>query len=297
MKVFITGASGYIGGSVAARLAALGHDVRGLIRNASRADELAAYGVTPIIGDLDDVSLLIREAKAADAVINAADSDHRGAVEALLKGLEGSGKPFIHTSGSSLVGDEALGEPSDAVFNEKTPIIPALDKGPRIAINALIQNAAPSVRSVVLCNSMIYGDRLGPKAGSVQIPPLVDLAKETGTARHIGRGLNRWSNVHIADVADLYALALEKAPAGSFYFVENGEASFKDITDAIGEALGLGLSQDWSPAEAIAHWGRELAVFGLGSNSRIRADKARLELGWKPTHRSVTDYILHDMPR
>lgn len=297
MKIFVTGASGYIGGSVAAALAARGHDVRGLIRNPARLDEVRSFGIQPVVGTLEDSSLLIAEAHAADAVINAADSDHLGAVEALLEGLRGSGKRFIHTSGTSLVGDEAVGEPSDAIFTEQTPFVPAPDKAPRVAINQLIQDAAPDVHSVILCNSLIYGRALGPMAQSVQLPRLVALARETGTARHVGRGLNRWSNVHIADIVDLYLLALEKAPAGSFYFVENGEASFKEITDAIGKALGLGLGtgQDWEPEKAIAHWGRRTAVFSLGSNSRVRADKARAELGWMPVHTSVTEYILEDI--
>lgn len=295
MKIFITGASGYIGGSMAAHLAAKGHAIRGLIRNASRAEELRSFGIEPVTGTLDDRDLLIAEARHADAVINAADSDHLAAVEALLTGLSGSGKPFLHTSGSSLVGDEALGEPSDAIFTEETPVAPAPDKVARIAIDTMIRNAAPDVRSVVLCNTMIYGRHLGPVSQSVQIPPLVAQARESGVSRHIGRGLNRWSNVHIADVAELYERALQNAPAGSFYFVENGEASFRDITDAIGEVLGLGPSQDWAPEEAIKRWGRELAVFGLSSNSRVRADKARKELHWAPAHHSVTDWIRQDL--
>lgn len=297
MRIFVTGATGFIGGSVAATLVAAGHQVRGLIRNPARSDELEAFGIVPVIGTLDDRDLLFAEVKAADSVISAADSDHRDAVEAMLAGLGTSGKRFIHTSGSSLVGDEALGEPSEAIFDETTPVAPEPDKAPRVALNELILRAAPAIHSIVLCHSLIYGNQLGPKARSVQIPPLLDQAKESGIARHIGRGLNRWSNVHIADVADLYALALEEAPAGSFYFVENGEASFKAITDAIGEALGLGVSEDWDPADAIARWGRELAVFGLSSNSRVRADKARAELRWAPKQASVIRYIMEDMPR
>lgn len=295
MKIFVTGANGYIGGSVAAALAAKGHAVRGLVRDRARVDEVRSFGIQPVLGTLDDTALLIAEAGAADAVVNAADSDHRGAVEALLEGLRGSGKRFLHTSGTSLVGDEAVGAPSDAIFTEQTPFVPAPDKAPRVAINRLIQEAAPGVHSVILCNSLVYGKALGPMAQSVQLPPLVALARQTGTARHVGRGLNRWSNVHIADLVDLYLLALEQAPAGSFYFVENGEASFKEITDAIGTALALGPSQDWEPADAIAYWGRRTAVFSLGSNSRVRADKARSELGWTPVHTSVTDYILEDI--
>jgi uncharacterized protein YbjT (DUF2867 family) len=116
MKIFATGATGYIGGSVATLLASQGHEVRGLVRRTNRVDGVRAKGITPVIGTLEDSQLLIAEARAADAVINTADSDHEGSVEALLAGLAGSGKPFIHTSGTSLVGYEAMGEPSDAIL-------------------------------------------------------------------------------------------------------------------------------------------------------------------------------------
>lgn len=295
MKIFITGASGYIGGSVAALLASKGHEVRGLVRAPAKAEGVRAKGIEPVIGTLDDAALLTAEAKAADAVINAANSDHAGAAEALLAGLAGSGKPFIHTSGTSLVGDEAMGEPSDAIFTEDTPVTPEPDKAPRVALNKRIIDAAPGVRTIVLCNSLIYGNTLGAPAQSVQIPPLVAQAKESGIARYIGRGLNIWSNVHIADMADLYLLALEKAPAGSFYYVENGEASFGDLVRAIAGALGLGEAQSWPAQDAVARWGRELAVFALGSNSRVRSGKARNELGWAPGRTSVTDWVEKEM--
>lgn len=291
MKIFVTGASGYIGGSVAALLASQGHAVRGLVRSPAKADGVRAKGIEPVIGTLDDAALLEAEARAADAVVNAADSDHEGAVRALLAGLAGSGKPFLHTSGTSLVGDDAMGNSSDAIFTEDTPVTPEPDKEHRVALNQRIIDAARGVRTIVLCNSLIYGDTLGPPAQSVQIPPLVAQARESGVARYIGRGRNIWSNVHIADMADLYVLALEKAPAGSFYYVENGETAFRDLVQGIADALDLGEAQGWSAEEAVAKWGRELAVFALGSNSRVRADKARTELGWAPTHGSAIDWV------
>lgn len=297
MKIFVTGASGYIGGSVAALLASRGHAVRGLVRSTGKASGVRAKGIEPVIGTLDDAALLTAEAKAADAVINAANSDHAGAVEALLAGLAGSGKPFIHTSGTSLVGDEAMGEPSDAVFIEETPVKPEPDKEHRVALNKRIVDAAPGVRTIVLCNSLIYGHTIGAPAQSVQIPPLVAQARESGIPRYIGRGLNIWSNVHVEDVAELYALALEKAPAGSFYYVENGSAAFGDLVRAIGKALGLGEAESWPAEAAVARWGRELAVFALGSNSRVRADKARRELGWKPRQSSVIDWVTRELVR
>ncbi|EJL36864.1 nucleoside-diphosphate-sugar epimerase [Caulobacter sp. AP07] len=288
MKIFVTGASGFIGGSVAARLVQAGHEVRGLIRDAAKAADLRAHGIEPVVGTLDDHDLLTREAKAADAVVNAASSDNRGAADALIAALAGSGKALIHTSGSSIVGDEAMGEPSERVFGEDTEFTPEPDKEARIALdNAVL--AAPGVRGVVLCNTLIYGDALGPKAQSVQLPRLVAQARASGVAPYIGRGLNRWSNVHIADVADLYLLALDKAPAGTFAFVENGEAAFGEMAQAIGEALGLETrSMDRDAAEAL--WGREMAVFALGSNSRVRGQRAR-DLGWTPKHGSVVEWI------
>jgi len=286
MRIFLTGANGYIGGAVAAALIAGGHKVRGLVRSAAKAAAIAAYGVEAVVGSLDDAELLQAEARAADAVVNTASSDHRGAVEALLTALSGSGKAFVHSSGSSIVADLAMGEPSDRIFDETTPISPLADKAARVAIDRLVLGA----RGIVLCNTMIYGNALGPPAQSVQIPALMRQAKTSGIARYIGRGLNRWSNVHIADVAALYVLAIAKAPAGSFIYAESGEESLGAIAGAIAGRLKLGAAQSWSAAEAIAAWGRNMAVYSLGSNSRVRG-KAAAALGWKPKHRSITNWI------
>jgi nucleoside-diphosphate-sugar epimerase len=111
----------------------------------------------------------------------------------------------------------------------------------------------------------------------------------------VGSGGNIWSNVHIDDVADLYALALEKTPAGTFYFVESGEASFREMSTAIAEAMQLGQPQDWPLKDAQAEWGYEMASYGLGSNSRVRGERARKLLGWQPKRNSVIDWIKHDM--
>ncbi|HLH92581.1 MAG TPA: NAD-dependent epimerase/dehydratase family protein [Xanthobacteraceae bacterium] len=295
MRIFVTGASGYIGGSVAAVLAREGHMVRGLVRSAAKAQAVSAHGIAPIIGTLDDAELLRAEAQAADAVINAASSDHRGAVEALIAGLAGSGRTLIHSSGSSIVADLAMGEPSDRIFEEAEPLAPLPDKAARVAIDRLVL-AAPGVRAIVLCNSMIYGETLGPPAQSVQIPALARVARESGVARYIGRGLNRWSNVHIADVVALYRLALERAPAGSFMFVESGEEALGAIAAAIAQKLGLGAARSLPPDEAVTIFGRNMATYSLGSNSRVRGTAAAA-LGWRPVQRSVTEWIARDPSR
>ena len=129
---------------------------------------------------------------------------------------------------------------------------------------------------------------------SVQIPALVSQAKASGVACYIGRGLNRWSNVHIVDVAALYVLVITRAPAGTFMYVENGEEALGEIVQAIAVRLGLGAAQSWSATEAIAAWGQNMAVFSLGSNSRVRG-KAAAELGWSPTQRSITRWIANEL--
>lgn len=293
MSIFITGATGFIGGSLADRLRRDGHAVRGLVRDAGKAARLAALGIEPVEGSLDDHDLLVREAARSDGVVNTASSDHRGAVAAIIEGLAGSGKPFLHTSGASVVADNACGEyASDRIFTEDTPFTPEPGKQARADIDRLVRDAASrGVRSAVLCNSMIYGTGRGLSPDSVQIPPMVAEARASGVVRHVGPGLNIWSNVHLDDVLDLYAAALERAPAGAFYFVENGEAAFRDIALAIAGALQLGPPQPWSVDQAAAAWGGLHAAYSFGSNSRVRGQRARAELGWTPVHASVTGWI------
>jgi nucleoside-diphosphate-sugar epimerase len=295
MKIFVTGAAGFIGGSIAAALVRKGHEVAGLARKPEQAQELAKIGVTAIIGNLNDRELLIAQAQAADAVINAASSDNRAAVEALIDGLSGTGKIFLHTSGSSIVGDASGGEGTDKIYHEDALPAPTPDKAARVAIDDLVLAAADKgIRSAVLCNTLIYGHGALPR-DSVQLPRLLKQARKSGIVRHVGPGRNIWSNVHIDDVVDLYLLALEKTPAGTFYFVESGEASFREMSNAIAQALQLPPAQDWPLEQAKEEWGYEMASYGLGSNSRVRGQRARTLLGWAPRRPAVLDWIANDM--
>ncbi len=298
MTIFVTGAAGFIGGSVARRLIDAGYNVRGLVRDEARGEKLKRLGITPVIGTLEDLELLTREAAASQGVIHTADSDHAAAVDALIKGLKGTGHPFLHTSGSSVIGDDARGLAlSPTIFDEDTPFVVADMKKPRrdIELNVLAAKDE-GVRSVVICPSNIYGTGTGLNPRSVQIPFLVDYAQEAGVVKIVGTGINRWSNVHIEDTAEIYLLALEKAPAGSFYFVESGEASFFDIGASIALRLGLGTPETWSAEEASERWGAMHAYYTFGSNSRISARRAREELGWAPRHQSALRWIEQDMP-
>lgn len=293
MKVFLTGASGYIGGSVATALRGAGHQVVGLVRSAQKAQQVRTFGVEPVSGTLDDAALLARCAREADAVIHAADADHLGAVESMLGALAGSGKAFVHTSGSSIVGDQAWGEPSDRTYDDETPFEPGPGRAARVAVNQRVLAAArDGVRAAVLSPSLIYGTGRGAHRDSIQVPRLIALARKSGVARHVGRGENLWSNVHIDDLVDLYLSVLQHAPAGASYYAENGEASMRKVCEAISRALGYGgRTQGMSKEEAIAEFGEGPAAYTYGSNSRVRATRARRELGWAPRRDALLESI------
>ena len=294
MKIFITGATGYIGGSVAAAMTGAGHEVRGLVRTDERALQASAAGIAPVMGDLDDARVLTEAVTWGDVVINCADSDHQNSVELMLSEMEGTDKPFVHTSGTSIVGYPDQGEESAAIFDEYTPFTPSPGRVKRVSINDQVVEAANrDIRSIIVCPSLIYGEGLGINKNSMQVPWLLAVARKFGVAKHIGSGGNRWSNVHIRDVVDLYLLALREAPAGSFYFAENGENSMREICEAINTMMGVkGAPQSMSILEATQEWGEGPANHTMGSNSRVRAKRPRLELGWNPTGESLINEIL-----
>jgi nucleoside-diphosphate-sugar epimerase len=293
MKIFVTGASGYIGGSVAAHLAGAGHQVSGLVRSAEKADAVRAFGIEPVMGTLDNAQTLASAAKAADVVINAASADHKGAVTALLDALAGSGKAFVHTSGSSIVGTRSRGERSDDIFDEDTPITPSPARVARVALNHFILGAHDrGCRPVIICPSLIYGIGHGAGRDSVQVPLLIKLTRKRGNAAHAGPGENVWSNVHIDDLVPLYAAAIARAPAGSFYFAENGENSMREACVAINRMLGFaGPPSAMTMQEAAAEWGEGTAEDTMASNSRVRARRARSELGWQPKAKGLIEEI------
>lgn len=292
-KVFVTGATGYIGGSIAKLLADKGYEVSGLVRKESDLSRLKELGIIPVPGTIQDAPVLKEESKKADAVIHAADADDPYAVDTFLEALKGTGKTFIHTSGSSILGNKDNGEKSDFVYTEDIPLNARFEKVHRVIINNhILQSAQHGIRSIVIVPTMIYGEGLGLKKESIQVPMLLKASKEKGTAVYIEKGGNIWSNIHIADLAELYIAALEKAKAGSYFYAENGESSLKDIALSISRKIGKeGEMTSIGIDEAVKHFGSEGAYFALASNSRCNADKARHTLGWKPVYTSIHDFI------
>lgn len=292
-KVFLTGATGYIGGSVAHCLLEKNYEVTGLVRNSSDASKIENHGIHAIVGSIDEVGTIRQATEQADTIINAADADNPFIVATLLEVLKGTKKTFIHTTGSSFVGSRCNGEKSDTIYHEDMIVKPAIEKIGRVSINkTVLSYAEKGVRTIVICPTMIYGQGLGIKKESIQVPLLIELAKEKGKAMHIGKGANIWSNVHITDLAHLYTLAMEKARSGSFFYAENGESSLKEVTRSISRMLGYGnQTASLSIDKAIERWGPEAAHFAFGANSRVSADKARKLLNWQPEYSSIVSDI------
>ena len=294
MNIFITGATGYIGGSLAKTLVDEGHEVFGLVRSQDKTDALRSIGIIPVIGTLEDNEVLAKYSKASDAVINTASSDHKAAIEVIINSLRGTGKIFIHSSGSSIVGDDVEGETeSNKIFEDDTPFTPMRIREDRTALNNLVRIAGikDGIKTIVITPPMIYGDSLGLLTVSDQLPKLIQIAKTKMAGVYVGKGVNRWSNVHIKDLVKLYSLALEKGPSAAMFYAENGEESFLTIAGSISNALGFnGKTISLSMAEAIAEFG-DWARYAIASNSRIRAVNARKLLGWTPKSESILTWI------
>ena len=293
MKIFVTGATGYIGGSVAERLIASGHHVVGLVRSAQSIPLLKDRGIESVLGNLDDPEIITKTAHEADAVIHAASADHPGSVVTLIAALERSGKTLICTTGSGIVVDSADGEyAGSVVYTEDTYFEPVPFRQPRVAMNRLVREAAidKGIRSVVICPPMIYGKGLGLQPDSDQLPKIIALSKQAGAGVYFGKGLNRYSNVHIDDLVELYLLALEKAPGGSFFFAENGDASFKEIAEMVSRSLGFGGKTVSLSVEDLVRQYGDAGRYGVASNSLVRAVNAR-RLGWSPKAPSLAEYF------
>lgn len=298
MKVFVIGASGYIGGSIAAKLIAQGHSVLGLVRSQERADQVQALGIEPVMGNLDDADVIKDAAKRSDAVISAANAEHRASAEAIIDALDGTGKAFIQTGGSSIIADLSEGKGDGAIYDEDTPFTPLPGRAERVAIGRYVLDAKDKkIRTILIAPTLIYGRGHGVNPNSIQVPWLIDLAKEHGCARHIGPGENVWANVHIDDLVDLYLLALEKAPEGAFYFAENGENSMREVCEVINEVCGFsGPTQSMTVQKAADIWGEGAAHYTMGSNSRARAKRAREELDWAPHRPTLIEDLKTSAP-
>jgi nucleoside-diphosphate-sugar epimerase len=255
MRVFVTGATGFIGEAVVRELRAAGHEVLGLARSDQSAEVLARMGVTPHRGEVADLDSLAAGARACDGVIHLAfihdfsryqanaETDRR-ALEAMADALEGSGKPLVSTSGTSVLAPGGVGTESDAPSPQSPGHI-------RAASEVVLAAAERGVRvSTVRLPPSVHG-----RGDHGFVPALIDLARRAGAAAFIGEGANRWPAVHRLDAARLFRLALEgAAPGARLHGVAEEGIPMRAIAEAIGAGLGVPV-QSLTEEEAVSHFG------------------------------------------
>ncbi|KAG8216629.1 hypothetical protein J3R82DRAFT_6824 [Butyriboletus roseoflavus] len=317
-QIFITGATGYIGGATLERLlqhrTASTSEITALVRNPDKATLFASIGVKTVVGSHDDGPLLERQASESDVVFACADADHVGACEAILRGLKkrhevtGTVPILVHTSGTGVLTDNAMGMYAyDTIWDDtnldQLDTLPDTQQHRNVDLLVLAADKEGYARTYIVLPSTIYGLATGPlvtlgiqNARSIQIPGLVAASIARKRGGMVGLGLNKWPNVHVDDIADLYIVlydAILDGRAGhgrnGLYFGENGEYTLKDVSAQVAQVLvDVGVSNpdartptSFDAADYARPENKHLAY--LGTNSRCKANRARA-LGWTPKY-------------
>lgn len=280
-RIFITGATGYLGSAIAARLARAGHEVLGLTRHEERVTAMKAAGVTPVVGDLAKPETYVGILKNCDAAIHAAhDGGESSSVD--MRALEsfrdaatdGRLRRLLYTSGIWV-----HGETGHQAADESTPLAPAELAVWRAAHEDVVLDLADrDVQPVIFRPGIVYGESRGI------LGPMFAEARDRRTVSYPGDGAQRWAMVHRDDVAEAYALGLEHAAPGERYLLVDGATpTAREVAEAIA-SLGGATARSWRADEVIAR----LGAYGkaLLMSQTFSATKARRELGWVPRHTS-----------
>jgi nucleoside-diphosphate-sugar epimerase len=288
MKVVLTGATGFVGSHVLADLYKHGHEVTALVRDDAQADTVAARGATPVVVDLYDRPAVARLLGSADGAIHTAspgDATSAGldsaVVDAATGAFAGTGKPYLQISGLWIYG-------ANPSITEESPVnAPAMVSWKEPIERRVL--GATDIRGVVIVSSVAYGDGGGGIPGLLLGSPRDD----AGRLVMLGTGQQHWSTVHAADLADFFRRALENESARGRYVIGSGaRPTVAELTQAAAVAAGAPGAVPGSSDEARARLGdyfAEVLLLDQGTD----AARARAELGWYPSHPSLSDEFRH----
>ncbi|PLB53801.1 NAD dependent epimerase/dehydratase family protein [Aspergillus steynii IBT 23096] len=324
-RIFLTGASGYIGGDIlhALKSAFPQFEYAALLRNAVKGGQVSsAYpDVRVVQGDLDATSVIEEEARRADIVVHAASTSHVKSVEAIYRGLTAPGRDkngvWLQISGATVLSvtdieKKAFGEPSDKVYSDLDGAEELRAHIRRYSAKRIVDNfvldlpASPTrPKTALVFPPIIYGRGRGPvNQRSIQIPELARVSMQRRAGFQVGKGESIWSNVHIGDVSSIFVKLVEKALQGDngdlwnengLYFPGTGDLPFKGISQQVTQELHrLGLVESPS-VDAISHdEADKLSPHGgilWGTNAQEQSQRARSLLGWNPTGKSLEEEI------
>ena len=290
MRVFVTGANGWVGSALVPELIAAGHQVAGLVRSETKAGALRAAGGEPVLGSLDDLATLRRAADAADGVVHLAFGldfskldemawQEQQVITAFGEVYAGSQRSVIMTSGFGLL-------PAGETFTEDTLSalnVPGFARDPEQAGRAIAERGVHA--AWVRLPRSVHG--VGETHGF--IPMLANLAREKGISAYVGDGENLWPSVHRLDAARVFRLALERGGhGGPWHAVADEGVPFRQIAGAIGELLGVP-TRSVAPEEAARHFG-PLAMWAAG-NGPASSARTRELLAWTPEQPSLLQDI------
>lgn len=250
-------------------------------------------GAKPVQGNVEDAELMARLAREHEGVVFAARVDFARELEFLapmLIAMRDSGKPFIMTSGTSCLSiDTPRGEWNQDSFAEEDPFDSKLWTKVRLESEQLVRGSAETgVRGIVVRPPMIWGNG----GGNGQVPWIFQAIPKAGAACYLGYGLNLYTNVHVEDLAQVYALALEKGHAGALYHAVAGEVCWRTIAEAIATVMNCD-ARSISYDEMCDLWGKLDAPYRFAVSSRSRAVATVRDLGWAPRRLDLIDDILN----
>ncbi|CAE6438857.1 unnamed protein product [Rhizoctonia solani] len=315
-KIFILGATGYIGGAVLSEIKRNHPEWKftALARKDEDIQTLEKIGVKGIKGTFLDTDKIEHESREADVVINAADADDMGLVKAIIKGLKSNKVRgiFIQTSGTGLLNNNYNGElrPEDSKIWNDNDIndianIPPEAHHRDVDLEIFGAHERGDVDAYIIAPSCIYGVGDGPvKRTSQQIPVMISTSIKQKQAVYVGKGTNAWGNVHIEDLVKLYELVLQQALSvregktprppkfANFYFGTSGEHTWGSIAEQLGPLLHKRGKVDTPEARSIT--ADEMKWPAVATNSRSVAERSR-SLGWSPKAKSVHDTLEEDL--